>query len=327
MTTPLVSVLLPVYNAQDYLRESIDSILNQSFSDFELIIVNDGSTDQSKEIIDSYIDSRIKRIHQDNAGLPVSLNRAIAIAKGQYLARQDADDVSLPNRLAEQVGFMEANTDYGLLGTWAQILESRTPTNRKLNHPCENGELQFKLLFYNCFVHSSVMIRKEVLNISGTYPENPEKFPPEDYDLWLRIANVAKIANLPSALLQYREVPGSISRQKLELMQSRARKMSMNAVEKIFNNQTNPVLLELLIKAMYAIPVAITKNEYRELRNLLVQIENRQAIRWPNDKKGVDQGLKDCQIYLKLAYDKSRIRAIDQYLPFDLIALIKRFRQ
>ena len=327
MTTPLVSVLLPVYNAQDYLKQSIDSILGQTLTDFELIIVNDGSTDGSKAIIDSYSDPRIIVIDQSNAGLPVSLNRAIARAKGKYLARQDADDVSEPTRFEKQVAFLEARPDYGLLGTWAQILEQDCIVDRHLKHPIENGELQIKLLFYNCFAHSSVMIRKNVLDICGLYPEDPEKFPPEDYDLWLRIAQASKVANLPSALLQYREVPGSISRQKLELMQARARKMSIHTLVAMFGERVEPNKIKLLVEAMCAVATPISNQHYHELSDILIQLSKLQLAQWPDDKMGIEKGLHDCQSYLKLAYDKSRIRAIDQYLPFDLIALLKRLRR
>lgn len=326
MTNPLVSVLLPVYNAQDYLRESIDSILDQSFVDFELIIINDGSRDGSKAIIDSYSDPRIVIIDQDNAGLPISLNRAIAKAKGKYLARQDADDVSEPIRLAEQVAYLEDHTDCALLGAWAKILQERKLTDRELKHPTDNGEIQVKLMFYNCFAHSSVMIRRSTLDQCGLYPEDPKKFPPEDYDLWLRIAQVAQVANLPKVLLQYRELSGSISRQKLELMQERAQKMSEHALIAILGKTTLPSKINLLVKAMCAVPVQLNKNSYLELHSLLGDIAQYQSARWPSESASITKGLIDCQSYLKLAYDKSRVRTINQYLPFDLYSLLKKLR-
>ena len=327
MTTPQVSVLLPVYNAQDYLRESIDSILNQSFTDFELIIINDGSKDGSKEIIDSYTDPRIKVIHQDNAGLPVSLNRAIAIAQGQYLARQDADDVSLPKRLAEQVRFMESNTSCGLLGTWAQILEGSISTNRELNHPCDNGEIQIKLMFYNCFVHSSVMIRKSSLNDVGIYPEDPTKFPPEDYDLWLRIAKTFQVANLPKVLLQYRELQSSISRQKLDLMQARARLMSTHALDSLLRKTSADNEIGLLVDAMTIQTDNFTSTQYKRLQSLLDEIAQIKLDLWPQYQVGIETGLRDCNIILNLAFTKSKLRKISRYLPFDLLSLIRKFRK
>jgi glycosyltransferase involved in cell wall biosynthesis len=327
MTKPLVSVLLPVYNAQDYLRESIDSILGQTFADFELIIINDGSTDGSKAILDTYSDPRIVIIDQANAGLPISLNRAIAKAKGKYLARQDADDVSLPTRLAEQVAYLEMHPECALLGTWAKIMRERKPTDRELKHPTDNGEIQVKLMFYNCFVHSSVVIRKATLNQCGVYPEDPEKFPPEDYDLWLRIAQVAQVANLPKVLLQYRELPGSISRQKLELMQKRARKMSEYGLTAMLGNANYLSKIALLVEAMCAVPVKLGKNSYLELYTLLENIAQHQLARWPGESASINRGLQECQSHLKLAYDKSRVRSINQYLPFDLYGLLKKLRR
>ena len=326
MIMPQVSVLLPVFNAQDYLRESIDSILNQSFTDFELIIINDGSKDGSKDIIDSYADPRIKVIDQDNAGLPVSLNRAIAIAKGKYLARQDADDVSLPNRLVEQVRFMESNPSCGLLGTWAQILEVNTPTDRELNHPSDNGEIQIKIMFYNCFVHSSVMIRKESLNVAGIYPEDPAKFPPEDYDLWLRIAKNFQVANLPKILLQYRELPGSISRQKLELMQERARLMSTHALDSLLNKTATVSEIMLLVDAMTIQAENFSSAQYKRFQSLLSEIAKIKLAQWSQYKMSIETGLRDCNIILNLALNKSKLRQISRYLPFDLLSLIRKFR-
>lgn len=210
MITPQVSVLLPVYNAQDYLRESIDSILNQSFTDFELIIINDGSKDGSKDIITSYTDPRIKLIDQDNAGLPVSLNRAIAIAKGKYLARQDADDVSLPNRLEEQVRFMDqqdldiCGCDFDIINEGGQIIESikvpHTPESMAITLACTVP-----------FAHGSVMMRKSFLDKQSLRYD--ESVVTEDYDLWSRIYQAGGIfGNVPLILFLYRQLGQSLSK-------------------------------------------------------------------------------------------------------------------
>ena len=210
MTSPQVSVLLPVYNAQDYLRESIDSILNQSFTDFELIIINDGSKDGSKDIIDSYTDPRIKLIDQDNAGLPVSLNRAIAIAKGKYLARQDADDVSLPKRLEEQVRFMDkqgldiCGCDFDIINEARQIIESiKVPHTPEL--------MAITLACTVPFAHGSVMMRKSFLDKQSLHYD--ESVVTEDYDLWGRIYQAGGIfGNVPLILFLYRRLGQSLSK-------------------------------------------------------------------------------------------------------------------
>lgn len=209
---PAVSVLLPVYNCQAYVGAAIDSILAQTFTDFELIIIDDGSTDATPDILRQYSDARIHCFRQENQGLAATLNRAIAIAQASLLARQDQDDLSNPDRLARQVAYMQAHPECALLGTWAQIMEVNRLSDRYHRHPTDPGELRYELLSNNPFVHSSVMLRKAVVEQLGGYCTDPERQPPEDYELWSRIARVAEISNLPEILLTYREIPGSMSR-------------------------------------------------------------------------------------------------------------------
>lgn len=210
MTSPQVSVLLPVYNAQDYLRESIDSILNQSFADFELIIINDGSSDGSRAIIASYLDPRIKVIHQDNAGLPVTLNRAIAVSKGKYLARQDADDVSLPLRLEEQVGYMETNA-LDICGCDFKVINEIGREVELLTMARTQEMIVITLACTVPFAHGSVMMRKSFLEKFAL--QYDESVVTEDYDLWSRIYRAAgKFGNVPKQLFLYRHTPKSLSR-------------------------------------------------------------------------------------------------------------------
>jgi len=157
---PRVSVVLPAYNAEAYLPEAVASILGQTYADFELIALDDGSTDGTAAWLDSVRDPRVRVLHQQNIGLALTLNKGIGLARGAYIARQDADDISRPERLAKQVAYMDAHPACGLLGTWSVIQEDQTLTTRQHRHPCGNGELQFKVLFDSFFVHSSVMIRR-----------------------------------------------------------------------------------------------------------------------------------------------------------------------
>jgi len=207
-----ISVILPVYNGSSYLREAIDSTLGQSYPHFELIIINDGSTDDSASIISSYSDPRLRFYQQENQGLATTLNRGISLAAGAYIARQDQDDVSLPQRIEKQIAFLEANPDYGMVGTWAAIWEGTMPTERSHKHSPENFKLKFDLLFNNPFVHSSMMIRKSVLEVVGGYSTDRNRQPPEDYELWSRVARQFKVANIPEVLHIYREMPQSMSR-------------------------------------------------------------------------------------------------------------------
>ena len=210
--SPMVSVILPVYNGLPYLEEALDSVLTQSFRDFELIVINDGSSDGSAAIIENLHDLRIRFFQQTNKGLATTLNRAISLARGKYIARQDQDDVSLPSRFERQVAFLDANPDVGMVGTSAEIWVGNERTNRFLSHPTDDAALKFGLLFDNHFVHSSVMIRQPVFERVGGYSEDSSRQPPEDYELWSRVMKKYKLANLPEVLLAYREVEGSMSR-------------------------------------------------------------------------------------------------------------------
>lgn len=209
---PKLSVILPVYNGQKYLPEAIASVLSQSFTDFELIIINDGSTDSSGEIIKALSDTRIRYFGQPNKGLAATLNRGISLAKGEYVARQDQDDVCLPSRFEKQVAFLDTNPDVGMVGSAAEIWVGNERTNRFLKHPVDDASLTFGMLFDNHFVHSSVTIRRAVFARIGGYAEDSLRQPPEDYELWSRVMKEYKLANLPDVLMAYREIEGSMSR-------------------------------------------------------------------------------------------------------------------
>lgn len=209
---PLVSVLLPVYNGAQYLARAIASVLSQSVCEFEIVVVNDGSRDASADIVHQFKDARIRYYEQENRGLPATLNRAISLAYGCYLARQDQDDLSSPERLQKQLTFLDAHPDVGMVGTCAEIWKDHQKTERLLGHSADDAALRFHLLFDNPFVHSSVMIRRHVLDKVGGYTEDPSRQPPEDYELWSRVARKFRVANLTETLLVYREVGGSMSR-------------------------------------------------------------------------------------------------------------------
>jgi glycosyltransferase involved in cell wall biosynthesis len=213
-TTPRVSVVLSVRNGAADLPKAVDTILAQTFSDFELIAINNGSTDGTAAVLDEIRDPRVRVFHQANLGFPAALNRGIALARGRYIARQDHDDWAKPTRLERQVAFLEANQDFALVGTRAEIWAGNRKTERAHDHPTDNAALQFELLFDNPFVHSSMLLRKSALEIVGLYTTDPARQPPEDYELWSRIARRYKVANLPERLTIYREVPNSMSRER-----------------------------------------------------------------------------------------------------------------
>ncbi len=206
-----ISVILPMYNAERYIEESVQSILKQTYENFELIIIDDGSKDHSRALVKGINDRRIKYLYQSNSGMAASLNTGIESAKGEIIARQDADDISHPDRFEKQISFLTENPGCGLLGTWSNIFSDNSPGHAMHQHPTDNLLIKLFLLFDNPFVHSSVMIRKTVLDAVGNYDVNKSSLI-QDYDLWSRVARNYTVANLPELLLDYRETEGGISR-------------------------------------------------------------------------------------------------------------------
>lgn len=209
--SPLVSVVMAVKNGGNYLNDSVNSILNQTFKNFEFIIIDDGSIDNTLEILKEYSDPRIRIFSQENIGLAKSLNRGLALAKGKYIARQDHDDISLPTRLDQQVKFLDVHPKVALVGTGAEIHNESGSTGRFHDHPTNSAELKFNLIFNNPFVHTSWMFRKDEIMGIGGYTEDKNRQPPEDYELVSRVAQIYEIANLPDRLVLYREVSQSMS--------------------------------------------------------------------------------------------------------------------
>src|ERR1700693_4176803 len=151
---PLVSIILSVRNGAADLPKAVDTILAQTFRDFELIPINNGSTDGTAAVLDGLRDPRVKVIHQQDMGLAAALNRGIALARGRYIARQDHDDWAAPTRLEKQVALLEGQPDHAMVGTRAEIWVENSKTERAHDHPTDNAALQFELLFDNPFVHS-----------------------------------------------------------------------------------------------------------------------------------------------------------------------------
>ena len=207
----LVSVIMPVYNGAMYLNEAITSILDQTYTNFEFIIINDGSTDDSEEIILSFDDSRIIYIkNPENYKLIKTLNIGFSLAKAKYIARMDADDISHPDRLQKQVQFLDENQEYGLIGTGVNLLHGANKS--QLLYHTDHASLKFALAFYCPFIHPCVMIRKSIVeNMEVVFDERFVHA--EDYELWTRLAFKTKMANLPECLLDYRVHDAQISSQ------------------------------------------------------------------------------------------------------------------
>jgi glycosyltransferase involved in cell wall biosynthesis len=212
--TPLISVVMSVFNGESYLGLSIESILKQTFKNFEFIIVNDGSTDKSEEIIEKYAsqDRRIKILNKENSGLTDSLNKGIQLSKGVYVARQDADDISLPGRFSSQLNWFSQGANRVLCGTYARIIDDQEKIIGTIRYPTDHQRLSKRLLYTNVFIHSSAMFLKETFEIVGRY--RPFFTFSQDYDLWCRLSLQGCIGNLNDHLILFRHHDTSISAKK-----------------------------------------------------------------------------------------------------------------
>ena len=224
---PLVSVVLPVYNGELYLRAAVESLLGQTLRNIEIIIVDDGSTDQTPEIINELLtDPRVRTVHQSNMGMAQARNRGIALARAEYIVAHDADDISLPDRLKKQYTFLEQSPDCGLIGTYMELIDETGQVLKSPEVSTDSHKLQvvmvepMSLLERNYFVHGSVIMRKSACEAVGKYRN--VFLLADDYDLWLRIAEKYPTGNLADVLYQYRDHRESISKKKEHLLHAYA---------------------------------------------------------------------------------------------------------
>lgn len=198
---PKVSVIMPAYNAEKYIAEAIDSILNQTFGDFEFIIIDDGSADGTVEIVKSYTDPRIRFYqNEENMGVAATLNRGLDLAGGAYIARMDSDDISLPERFEKQVTYLGSHSECGICGSNLQIFSSNQD-ERVTVYAEHDAQIRADMMFNSAFAHPSVMLRASALN-GMRYDRVYEKA--EDYELWHRLLTKTKGHNIQEPLLRYR---------------------------------------------------------------------------------------------------------------------------
>lgn len=218
---PKVSVLMSVFNGAPYLREAIASILNQTLGDYEFLIINDASTDGTQDILKQYNDPRIKIVlNTENLGVARSLNIGLQMASGEYIARMDADDISVPHRFATQVQFMDANPEVGICGAFM----SKSGSQKLFVYPVSEDQIRVALLFRTPFGHPTIMLRKNAM-CGMLY--NEEIGPSQDYELWTRLLRKTKPANIPEVLVLYREHSRQISKSKVGCQQENAISISL----------------------------------------------------------------------------------------------------
>lgn len=208
---PEVTIVMPAYNAEAYIGETIDSLLQQSFSNFELLVIDDGSTDATADRVKPFLkDGRVRYIAQANQGPSSARNVGIRMARGKYITCMDADDLSSAERLEKQLAFLNENPDVGVCGTWARTMGAQV---RDMCPPIEDRAIRAQMLFDNCFIHSSVMMRAAILEqVDPVY----RAMLAEDYDLWDRLSKLTRMHNIPEKLILYRMHAAQASEQKSE---------------------------------------------------------------------------------------------------------------
>ena len=213
---PKVSVVMAVYNEQPYLEKAVQSVLDQTFGDFEFIIVNDGSTDGSKEVLEWFkgVDDRIQLVHQENRGRPASLNRAIEVARGEYIARMDGDDISHPKRFERQVQYLDENPKVGILGTQVKKIDADGVSRWRWSLPTNPDVIAWRLLFNTCICHPTIMARRSIILDLDGYSEWASHA--DDYELWSRAVLETRIANLQGRFLKFRRHEDAVTVKKRE---------------------------------------------------------------------------------------------------------------
>lgn len=317
--SPVISVLLPVYNGALWLREAIQCVLEQSVADLELIVIDDGSKDQSWEIITSFKDARIRAKRRANVGLAASLNEGLRLARASYVARQDQDDWMHPDRLRRQLAYLDAHPQCAAVGTWAAIRVDNKPSSRVHKHPLRSKSLQLKLLLDNPFVHSSMLLRREAVLSVGAYCEDKLRQPPEDYELWSRLATRFPLANLGTVLTAYREVAGSMSRTGLAAFKRNVVTISAENLSRTLGARYSTEECRALAALFHGepLPSALSRDRaLRMLREAAITIGGL-AVEWDDEYRYTFKNL----------YSKLSIQGWLRYLPRNFSSAALKFKR
>ncbi|HCQ20491.1 MAG: glycosyltransferase family 2 protein [Aphanizomenon sp.] len=298
---PKITVVMPVYNGEKYLDTAIKSILNQKFTNFEFVIVDDASTDNSVEIINSYQDQRIKLIKNNvNLGIPTTRNKCLQESSGEYVAVLDCDDYAYPSRLAEQLEFMENNPDFGMVGSWVELIDENDDlTGEVWNEDEPSQKIPCRLLFHNYFAHSAVLLRRSALDTVKINGEIYRKDYPnaQDYDLWVRISKKFKVWNIPKVLIKYRVHSHCISLKSANLVEQLTCKIVTEQMNNLGIQPTDKQLALHRQIGSYNPQEIDTSIEYiKEVANWLTILRNANKNTGVYDHHNFNQVLADLQL-------------------------------
>ncbi len=272
---------MPVHNAREYVEAAVSSVLHQTYSDLELIIIDDGSNDGTAELLERYAaaDRRVRLIRRTNRGVTESLNEALDLARADYVARMDADDISLSHRLATELNYLERHPKVGIVGAWVKYIDENSQLDKLRTIPIlplSPPVVQWFLMFGNCIFHPTVMARRSTLQHLGSY-RNEAKHS-EDLDLWLRACRVTQIANVPEVLLHYRTYWSSISSQHAGPQAELARSLRAQFISDTIGIDATPESLEVLEPRLNK-QVSVPTENYLAATQLILEMYRRYCQR------------------------------------------------
>jgi glycosyltransferase involved in cell wall biosynthesis len=333
-----ISVIMAVYNNEKYLREAIDSILKQSFREFELIIIDDCSTDSSELIINEYgkLDSRlvIHRQHM-NSGVAIARNVGLQLSQGEYIALMDSDDISLPDRLEKQYRFIKAHPEIGVVGGGAEIVDSDGNHLSMLHFPETNLMISWSLCYYDPIVNPTVMMRRNIVRDAGGYfdlRKSLDEYYPEDYDLWTRLSEKTSLYNLSDVVLKLRKHGKNITIKYPESTTKYSLNISQNYIAQILGERPSIESIAVLWGTDQRKGISAAQQVLIRLYNIF---RNRDSIR-PMEKKILrkDVSLRLFRMAKSHPKDPESIKVLFQAFLYDpiiifrvLVARIKRIKE
>jgi len=278
--SPKISILLPVYNGEKYIKEAIESVWNQTFRDFELIVIDDGSNDKTPEILDGFRDSRLVRLkHENNRGLAKALQTGLEIAQGIFITRMDADDISLPKRFENQIDYFMKYPKVGLVGTAAQTIDSRGCPISELKMPISHEEIFWKMFFECSLIEGSMMYRREIAVKAGGYRQ--EFSCAADTDLSSRLVFLTRFANLPNPLYLYRSHSKSIMSQHWQTQNKLSATIRKDMMKKILNRE---ILQEEPVDWFFDKEMNLNQRQEKALISFLLELYGVFMPRMPESK-------------------------------------------
>ncbi len=319
---PTVSVILPAYNAEKTIARAIDSVLGQTYQDFELIVLNDGSTDRTRDIVGTYSDQRIRVVNRDkNEGLIAVLNQGLALASGKYIARQDADDESTPNRFREQVAALESEVGLAVIGSATFLRSENGKVFGSFEYPRTAELSEWQALFKTPVAHSATISRKEALVSAGGYSS---KFKyAEDFELWSRVLTIGGIRNLNNKLIYYSLSQGGVSQKHRRAQDEMHVRIAALNLKKLLGCDLDPEVVRALTLSVDRVDEGVEKSCALESIRTLFEIQRVYLSNFKFRSNLVSVVRADCvnrvgRLFRKLTY-RDRVENL-RILPKDVFA-------